>query len=66
MGKLLVRERSVVVPGEKIAEGLDYLPAQGAYRKDDYILAGKLGLLTIDGRAIKIIPLSRFCFILGN
>ncbi|MEK6868512.1 MAG: exosome complex RNA-binding protein Rrp4 [Nanoarchaeota archaeon] len=58
MGKLLVRERSVVVPGEKIAEGLDYLPAQGAYRKDDYILAGKLGLLTIDGRAIKIIPLS--------
>lgn len=58
MGKLLVGERSVVVPGEKIAEGLDYLPAQGAYRKDDHILAGKLGLLTVDGRAIKIIPLS--------
>ncbi len=58
MGKLLVGERSVVVPGEKIAEGLDYLPASGAYRKDDHILAGKLGLLTVDGRAIKIIPLS--------
>jgi exosome complex component RRP4 len=58
MGKLLVGERSVVVPGEKIAEGLDYLPAHGAYRKDDHILAGKLGLLTVDGRAVKIIPLS--------
>ncbi len=58
MGKLLVEERSVVVPGEHIAEGMDYLPAQGAYRKDDSILACRLGLLTIDGRAVKIIPLS--------
>jgi exosome complex component RRP4 len=58
MGNLLVQERTVVVPGEKIAEGLDYLPANGAYRKDDFILAGRLGLLTVDGRAVKIIPLS--------
>jgi len=58
MGNLLVEERTVVVPGEKIAEGLDYLPANGAYRKDDFILAGRLGLLIMDGRAVKIIPLS--------
>jgi len=58
MGNLLVQERTVVVPGEKIAEGLDYLPANGAYRNDDFILAGRLGLLTVDGRAVKIIPLS--------
>ena len=58
MGKLLVEERAVVVPGEQIAEGMDYLPAQGAYRKDDMILAGRLGLLTVDGRAVKIISLS--------
>ncbi len=58
MGKLLVQERTVVVPGEHIAEGLDYLPANGAYRKDDFVLAGRLGLLTVDGRAVKIISLS--------
>lgn len=58
MGKLLVEERSVVVPGECLAEGLDYVPAQGAYRKEDAILAGRLGLLTLEGRAIKIISLS--------
>lgn len=58
MGNLLAEERTVVVPGEKIAEGLDYLPANGAYRKDDFILAGRLGLLIVDGRAVKIIPLS--------
>ncbi len=58
MGNLLAEERTVVVPGEKIAEGLDYLPANGAYRKDDFILAGRLGLLILDGRAVKIIPLS--------
>lgn len=58
MGKLIAQERTVVVPGEKLAEGLDYLPGNGAYRKEDAILAGKLGLMTLDGRAIKIIPLS--------
>lgn len=58
MGKLLIQERTVVVPGEKVAEGLDYLPASGTYRKDDFILAARLGLLTVDGRAIKIISLS--------
>lgn len=58
MGKLLVEERSVVVPGEQIAEGLDFLPGYGAYRKDQHVLAGRLGLLTVDGRALKIIPLS--------
>lgn len=58
MGKLLVEERSVVVPGELLAEGLDYVPAQGAYRKGETILASKLGLLTLEGRAMKIISLS--------
>ncbi|PIN79885.1 RNA-binding protein [Candidatus Woesearchaeota archaeon CG10_big_fil_rev_8_21_14_0_10_34_8] len=58
MGKLLVEERKVVVPGEHIAEGMDYLPAQWTYRKGDNILAGRLGLLAVNGRALKIIPLS--------
>lgn len=58
MGKLLIEERSVVVPGEHIAEGLDYLPAQWAYRKGEAILAGRLGLFMLEGRAVKILPLS--------
>lgn len=62
MGKLLVEEKTVVLPGDRLAEGMDYLPAQWTYRRGEYILAGRLGLLSLQGRAIKIIPLSG-CYI---
>lgn len=58
MSKLLVKEREIVVPGETLAEGMDNLPGAGTYREGDKILAGMLGLTYIDGRAIKLIPLS--------
>lgn len=55
---LLVKERDIVVPGEIIASGMDYLPAQGAFRDQDNIIASQLGLVSLSGRLIKIIPLS--------
>jgi exosome complex component RRP4 len=58
MGKLLVEQRNVVVPGDVLAEGMDYLPGQWTYRKDDLIYAGRMGLLAVDGRALRIIALS--------
>ena len=58
MSKLLVKEKDIVVPGEVLAEGMDNLPGSGAYREGDKILAGRLGLIHIDGRTIKLIQLS--------
>ena len=58
MNGLIVKEKEIVVPGEILAKGMDYLPAQGTYRKDDKIIASKLGLAIVDKRLIKIIPLS--------
>jgi exosome complex component RRP4 len=58
MGKLLVKEKEVVVPGEQIAEGMDYLPSSGTYRKDDKIIANRLGLISTEGKVIKTIPLA--------
>ena len=58
MSKLLVKERDVVVPGENIVEGMDYLPSKGTYRDGDKIAASQLGLVRIDGKVIKVIPLS--------
>ena len=58
MGTLLAKERSVVVPGEVLVEGMDYLPGAGSYRLNDKVLAMRLGLLQVDGRALKIIHLS--------
>ncbi|MCA9478370.1 MAG: KH domain-containing protein [Nanoarchaeota archaeon] len=56
--KILINERDVVVPGQVLAEGMDYLPSHGTYRLNDKILANKLGVAFIDGKVIKTIPLA--------
>ena len=54
---MLVKERDVVVPGEELATGMDYLPSEGAFRDGDKILASRVGLFNLDGRLVKVIPL---------
>jgi len=58
MSKLLVKDKDIAVPGECLAEGLDYLPGIGTYREGEKIHSSRLGLVTVDGRAIKLIPLA--------
>ena len=58
MGKILIENKSVVVPGEELAEGMDYLPTQGTFRDDDKIIASRLGVASVEGRLMKLIPLS--------
>ncbi|MCM2324936.1 MAG: exosome complex RNA-binding protein Rrp4 [Candidatus Woesearchaeota archaeon] len=56
--ELKVNEKDIVVPGEVLAQGMSYLPSEGTYRKGEDILASRLGLVRIDGKVVKIIPLS--------
>ena len=58
MTKLLVKEKEIVVPGEEIAEGMDYLPSSGTYREKDKIISNKLGIININKNIIKVIPLA--------
>lgn len=58
MSELCVENRDVIVPGDIVAKGMDYLPGFGTYRKDEDIVASRLGLARVEGRAIKITPLS--------
>lgn len=58
MGKINVKDKVIVVPGEELAEGIDYLPAAGTYRDGDKIVASQVGIVNINGRLIKLIPLS--------
>ena len=58
MGSIQVKEKEVVVPGEILATGMDTLPGIGTYRDGDNIIASRLGLAQIEGRTIKLIPLS--------
>jgi len=56
--QVLVNEREVVIPGEVLAEGMDYLPGNGTYRAGNQILAMQLGLASITNRFVKVIALS--------
>jgi exosome complex component RRP4 len=57
MGDLLVKDKEVVVPGQELAFSMDYLPTGGAFRENDKIISSQLGLVSINGRLIKVIPL---------
>ncbi|HLC88610.1 MAG TPA: exosome complex RNA-binding protein Rrp4 [Candidatus Nanoarchaeia archaeon] len=58
MSGLLTEERSIVIPGEALAEGMDYLPGENTYRQLDKIYAKVLGLVSLAGRVVKLTPLS--------
>jgi len=57
MGNLLIKDKSVVVPGEILADGMDFIPAQNSFRENDKIISNVIGVVSISGRLIKVIPL---------
>lgn len=55
---LQAEDKEIVVPGQVIATGMDYLPSNGTYRHGEEIRANRVGLLKIEGKVIKSIPLA--------
>lgn len=51
-------EREVVIPGETIVSGEDYLPGEGTRREKEEIIAERYGLVEQSGKLVKVIPLS--------
>ncbi len=58
MGEIKVKDKELVVPGQELAVGLDFLPAGAAFREEDKIIASQLGLINMSGKVIKLIPLT--------
>ncbi|MGV8162656.1 MAG: exosome complex RNA-binding protein Rrp4 [Candidatus Nanoarchaeia archaeon] len=58
MGELLANDKDIVVPGQVIAKGLDFLPSQGTYRLNENIIANRVGLLSVEGKVLKTLQLS--------
>ena len=58
MSEIMVKDKDISVPGETLAVGMDILPGMGTYREGEKIIANRLGLAMIEGRTIKLIPLS--------
>jgi exosome complex component RRP4 len=58
MSQVLVNNKDIVVPGSVLAEGMDFLPSHGTYRQGDKIYAQSVGLVNIDRKVIKLVPLA--------
>ena len=57
-GVLGKEQREIVIPGEVIVSGSDFLPGEWTRREGDDIVAMRFGLADKSGRLVKIIPLS--------
>ena len=53
-----VKDKDIVVPGEVLAVGMESFPGFGTYREGENIIAARLGLVQIEGRTVKLIPLT--------
>ena len=51
-------EREIVIPGEIIKKGEEFLPGDGTRREGENIVASRYGLKDEQERLIKVIPLS--------
>jgi len=54
----ITTEKNIAVPGELLATGMDSIPSFGTYREGENIYASRLGLVSMEGKVLKIIPLS--------
>ncbi|MCF7872268.1 exosome complex protein Rrp4 [Candidatus Woesearchaeota archaeon] len=58
MGELITKDKEVVVPGQIIAKGMDFLPSTGTYRKGEDVIANRLGMLSVEGKVLKTVQIS--------
>ena len=58
MGEILLKDKEIAVPGEVLAKGMDYIPAGGTFRENEDIIANQLGMVSINGRLVKLVPLT--------
>ncbi|MAG50112.1 RNA-binding protein [archaeon] len=58
MGEIKVKDKEIVVPGQELATGMDFLPGGAAFREGEKIIASQLGLISVRGKVIRLIPLT--------
>lgn len=58
MSNIHVEARQIVVPGQILATGMDHLPGDNTFRREEEIVAKRLGTVGTDGRVIKVTPLN--------
>lgn len=56
--ELLVKEKDLVIPGQPVAKGLDFLPGAGCYREGNEIRSKVVGIARVKERLVGATPLS--------
>jgi len=56
--KPLVEEKKVVVPGEVLATGIEFLPGKGAHKENGEVRSKILGLVKFKNHLVSVIPLA--------
>jgi exosome complex component RRP4 len=52
------KERQMVIPGETIVSGKEFLPGDGAYRSGTDVVAERYGISNISDKHVRVIPVS--------
>ena len=55
---MVKKGRQIVVPGEVVATGNEFLPGDGAYRDGQDVVAGRYGSLDIQEKQVRVVPIS--------
>lgn len=55
---LLKKERDFVVPGDRIVDSMEFLPGKNCFREGNSVYSKKLGLVSVMGRVVSVIPLN--------
>ncbi|NOZ82040.1 MAG: RNA-binding protein [Candidatus Micrarchaeota archaeon] len=56
--KLLVKDKQIVIPGEDLAVGYDFLPGRGTFRTGESIRSKVLGQVRLKEKLVNVISLS--------
>ncbi len=57
MGEVLLKDGTIVIPGEVLAKGMDYLPSKGTFRESEDIISSVIGVFKLEGRLAKVTAL---------
>ncbi len=55
---MVTKGRQIVVPGEVIATGNEFLPGDGAYRDGQEVIAGRYGIIDTYEKQVRVVPIS--------
>jgi len=58
VGNLFISAGKIVIPGDLLAEGIDFIPSKNCYRDGEKIYSSKVGIVEVSGRVIKVVSLS--------